>query len=36
MAEEFVFGKNSVEALLEKSERSVNKVFILSTLKKRR
>lgn len=33
MAEEFIFGKNSVEALLEKSERSVNKVFILSTLK---
>ncbi|MGD9580128.1 MAG: 23S rRNA (guanosine(2251)-2'-O)-methyltransferase RlmB [Vampirovibrionia bacterium] len=34
MSEEFIFGKNSVEALLEKSERSINKIFILSNMQK--
>jgi 23S rRNA (guanosine2251-2'-O)-methyltransferase len=31
MKEEFIFGKNSVEALLTQSDRPVNKIFLLST-----
>lgn len=34
MTNEFIYGKNSVEALLKESDRSINKVYILSTLKK--
>lgn len=34
MNKEFVFGKNSVEALLLNSERPINKIFILSSIKK--
>lgn len=34
MDNEFVYGKNSVEALLKNSNRSVNKLFILSSINK--
>lgn len=34
MNQEIIFGKNSVEALLKSSERSINKIFILKTLRK--
>ena len=34
MSTEFIFGKNSVEALIQKSDRSINKIFILSSTKK--
>lgn len=33
MSEEFVYGKNSVEAVIREGERSINKVFILNSSK---